>query len=334
MDRPLFVRYPQLRKVLPCEALAQLPTPVHALSGLPNGWIKRDEQTDPVFGGNKLRKLEFVLAEMRAQGARRAYTFGATGTNAGVAAALACQRAGIALTIYTFDQPNSLIVEANQARMRAAGARLVRKGTLAAAVRAFYVNPARLQPDAYFLFAGCSNPCGVFGYVNAALELAEQVAQGALPLPQAIVVPVGSNGTLAGLAVGLAAAGLSPQLVGVRVAPSHLGPFATCTTAEVQRMANGAVNTLRRHVPELADLRVTVPLLDGRYFGAGYGVPSVAAEQAMQRFAEQWNVTLEGTYSGKAAAAFLDLVATADGPILFWQTFAGLAGQPATGVSG
>ena len=319
--RAIFQRYPELEGHLAWQSLADLPTPVQPLPGTANGWIKRDDLTHAAYGGNKVRKLEFVIAEMQARGVKTAYTFGATGTNAGVAAALMCRQAGVALTVYTFDQPDSPTVQRNQALMRAAGAKLVHRGSLLATVLTFYLHPARLRRDAYFLFAGCSNPVGVLGYVNAALELADQVAAGDLPEPDVIVVPVGSNGTLDGLTVGLHLAGLKSRLVGVRVAASHLGPIATCTTGAVQQMVDQTTAFLRQHVPTLRDLSVRVAPLDDQYFGDGYGVPTTAGQAAMVRFAEDFAIPLEATYTGKAAAAFLDALATTPGPVLFWDTF-------------
>ncbi len=326
--RPIFERFPELVAHLPWQPLADLPTPVQALPGTAHGWIKRDDLTHAAYGGNKVRKLELVIAEMQAKKVRHAYTFGATGTNAGVAAALMCKQAGVALTVYTFDQPDSPTVQRNQTLMRAAGATLVHKGGLLATVLTFYLHPARLRSDSYFLFAGCSNPVGVLGYVNAALELADQIAAGEMPVPAVIVVPVGSNGTLAGLTVGLQLAGLPTRLVGVRVAASHLGPIATCTTGAVQQMIDKTTAFLRQHVPALRDLQVTAAPLDDGYFGDGYGVPTAAGQAAIARFATDFAIPLEATYSGKAAAAFLDVLASAEGPVLFWDTFNSRATDP------
>jgi D-cysteine desulfhydrase len=319
-ELPLFQRFPSLRPHLPCLSLGELPTPVHDLPGVPLAWIKRDDLSHPLYGGNKVRKLAFVAAEMQAKRVRRAYTFGATGTNAGVAAAMVCRDLGIALTVLTFDQPDSPTVEKNQALMRTLGAKLVHCGSLLNTALAFYLHPARLRSDSYFLFAGCSNPVGLFGYVNAALELADQIEAGQLPVPQALVVPVGSNGTAAGLAVGLQLAGLPTRLAAVRVAPSHLGPIPTCTTGEVQKMINQTVLFLRKHVPELAGLQVQAPPLDERWYGAGYGVATAQGHAAIQDFAAM-GIALEPTYSAKAAAAFLALRAHAEGPLLFWNTY-------------
>lgn len=317
---PLFRHYPQLQSRLPWTPLAELPTAVHALPGLADGWIKRDDQSRSDYGGNKVRKLEFVLAEMQQRGVRQAYTFGAIGTNAGVAAALLCRQAGIGLTIYTFDQPDSATVRSNQLLMHRLGVHLAPMGSLARAVRRFYLHPARWRRDSYFLFAGCSNPVGVFGYINAAFELAEQIAAGRLPEPARIVLPVGSNGTLAGLTLGCDLAGLRSEVVGIRVAASHLGPIATCTAGAVQQMMAGAARSLRQAVPALRHWRPRTPILRDDWFGAGYGVASAAGQAAVARFAADWAIPLEGTYSGKAAAAFLQLAG--DGrPSLFWNTF-------------
>lgn len=120
---PLLQRFAALQSLAPV-ALCQLPTPVQAVPGHTSLWVKRDDLTRADQGGNKPRKLEFVLADIRRRGANRVITLGATGTNAGVATALMCQREGLACEVITFPQPDSDIVSLNQRLMRNAGARL------------------------------------------------------------------------------------------------------------------------------------------------------------------------------------------------------------------
>lgn len=318
---PLFDALPALAGTLAPEPLCSLPTPVEPLPALgARAWIKRDDITHPEYGGNKLRKLEFVAAELRARRSRRLYTFGATGTNAGVAAALVCRDLGVACTVFTFDQPDSATVRKNQALMRHYGARLVHVGPLWATALAWYAHPRRLDPRSYFLFAGCSNPVATFGYINAAFELRAQVARGECPAPREIVVAAGSASTLAGLTLGCRLAGLDTRVVGVRVAPARVGPFAACTPGVVTAMMASALARIAavqpgKPVPALPD----VDLRDD-WYGAGYGVGSEAITGAIARAAES-GIALEQTYSGKAFAAFLDRLAVADGPVLFWNTY-------------
>jgi len=317
---PLFHEYPGLAPVLAPVALAELPTPVAPLPALGvNAWIKHDDATHPVYGGNKLRKLEFVLPEIRRQKARRVITLGATGTNSGVAASLICAQENLACTVITFPQPDSPTVQKNRAWMQHNGAQFDERASLTAAVLRYYLHPQRLRRDSYFLFAGCSNPVSTFGYVNAAFELREQIRAGLLPEPAVIVVPVSSASTLAGLTLGVALAGLSTQVCGVRVAASHLGPFAACTPGVVTKLMQQALSLIRQN----ADTRMpALPAvwMTADYLGDGYGVRSPEAEAAITRFAAQ-GIALEGTYSGKAAAAFLDQLAIARRPVLFWNTF-------------
>lgn len=325
---PLFDAFPSLAQELAPLALCDLPTPVQALPGIAgNAWIKRDDITHREYGGNKLRKLEFVAAELRAHRARHVYTFGATGTNAGVAAAMVCRQLDIPCTIFTFDQPPSATVDANQALMRHYGAHLVHCGPLWAAALAWYAHPRRLDPRSYFLFAGCSNPVATFAYVNAAFELQAQAARGECPLPAEIVVAAGSAATLAGLTLGCALAGLPTRVVGVRVAPSHVGPFAACTPGVTRAMMDAALARLQRHGAML----MASPAADLRddWYGPGYGTGTPQAVRAIAVGRDN-GIALEQTYSGKAFAAFLERLPATDGPVLFWHTF---NSRPAPGKS-
>lgn len=318
---PLFGRFPALQATLAPLPLCGLPTPVQAMPAIAgHAWIKRDDLTHPEYGGNKLRKLEFIAGEMRARGARRVYTFGATGTNAGVAAAMVCRQLGIACTVLTFDQPASATVAKNRQLMDHYGAHRVHTGSLFATALAWYVHPRRLDPHSYFLFAGCSNPVATFGHVNAAFELKTQIARGECPEPEEIVVAAGSAATLAGLTLGCRLAGLRSRVTGIRVAPARVGPFAACTPGVVTAMMRRAAQTLARACPE-----ETLPPwpdveLRDDWYGPGYGVTTPAADLAIARAAAA-GIPLEQTYSGKAFAAFLDHLDRTRGPVLFWNTY-------------
>lgn len=319
---PLLRAHPALAPVLAPVPLAALPTPVQPLPAFgANAWIKRDDLSHPVYGGNKVRKLEFVLAEMRRQGARAVYTLGATGTNAGIAASMVCAAEGLPCTIITFPQAESATVARNRQWLAHFHARHEHRPSLWSAVLRYYLHPARLRRGNYFLFAGCSNPVSTFGYVNAIYELREQIQAGLCPEPAEIVVAVSSASTLAGLTLGVALAGMNTRVTGVRVAAERLGPFAACTAGVVEKLERQAL-ALMHAAGEARNLRrAPAATLVGDYFGPGYGEATPAALAAMAAFAEQAGIGLEATYSGKAAACFLDRLREAKGPVLFWNTF-------------
>ena len=312
--------FPELAEHLPWLSLADLPTPVQALEPMgPKAWIKRDDISHPVYGGNKIRKLEFILAEVQQRGANRVITFGATGTNHGVATAMLCQQLGLRCTVLLFDQPDSKTVQQNLQRMQQFGADLVFCGSLASTVMRFYCHPKRLSADTYFLFAGGSNVAGTMGFINAAYELKQQIEDKQCPQPAKIFVPVGSSATLAGLTIGMALAQLEVEIVGIRVAPSHLGIIPTCTVSTVQKLIK---QTRRRLTESGIDVPpVPSPILIDDYYGEGYGDRSEAGDKATEAF-ERCGVNLDQTYTAKAAAALLDsLEDSPDKVQLYWHTF-------------
>lgn len=318
-NRPLFEVYPELTDTLPWLQLADLPTPVEPLTGLgANAWIKRDDISHAVYGGNKIRKLEFILADVIARGKKHVITFGATGTNHGVATAMLCQQLGLRCTVLLFEQPESQTVRDNLLRMKTFGAELIYCGSLANTVMRYYGHPLRLSRKVYFLFAGGSNIAGTFGFVNAAFELRQQIELGLCPMPAKIFVPVGSAATLAGLTIGVALSGLKAEVVGIRVAPSHLGVIPTCTVATVHQLMKRTARKLSRF--GLSIPAIPAPTLIDSYYGEGYGVRSEKGETASARFSA-CGITLDQTYTAKAAAAYLDSVESSDELQLYWHTY-------------
>lgn len=319
LTRPLFKRFPDLASVAAINPIAALPTPVEALSFSSNGWIKRDDITHSEYGGNKIRKLEFTIAEAKRRGAKRIVTFGAIGTNHGVATSMLCQQNGLECVVYVFAQPVTPTVVQNLKLMQAFGAKLVYKGSLAKTVLAFYLSPYRLKSNSYCLFAGGSNVFGTLAFVNAAFELKQQIENGDCPAPETIVCPVGSSATLAGLTYGCQLAGLSCKVIGVRVVPEKLGPLDACSEGTVSRLMHGVHKWLSQHLTEPLPTPCK-PHIDHQYFGDGYGAATAKGLAAIEQFSDA-GYKLEQTYSGKAAAAFLDQLVLGKGPVLFWHTY-------------
>lgn len=329
---PLFARYPELKSTLPWVPLAPGPSPVRRLHSLerrlgPGGeiWLKHDGLYGTVYGGNKPRKLEFVLADALERGARTVVTTGALGTNHGLATALYGARLGLRVVLLLTYQLPTEHVARRLAQMKAAGARVhyLRNGALAGLLAPYFLlcyawsDGGRLP---YLLPPGGSSPLGCLGYVNAALELAQQVREGQLPRPAAILLPVGTGGTAAGLLLGLRMANLPVPIVGVSVIRSPT-TWPRAVAALARRTAGLLLRRGLRSPPPLpspADVRV----LD-RWLGAGYGQPTRKGERALHLLAEAEGLALEPSYTAKAAAALIDLRQRGElppGPLLYWHT--------------
>ena len=316
--RPIDNALPGIAAHLPCAGFARLPTPLQRVEIDGRAvWIKRDDLSHPDYGGNKVRKLEFILAAAQRAGQRRVVTFGATGTHHGLATALFCSALGLECEVLLFDQPDSAHVRENRARLQASGAICTPCGSLARTVARFYLHPRRLRRDTLFLFAGGSGELGTLAFVNAALELAEQVDVGEAPRPARIYCATSSGSTLAGLTLGVALAGWDTQVIGVQVADARLGPFDACTPKTIQALMRRSLRWLeRRELHWPADWPEV--LLDDRWLGPGYGHPTVAAEQAATAFEQAVGVALDLTYTAKAFAALR--ADTAPGEVLYWHT--------------
>ena len=336
---PLYARYPELEGRLPRLALGKGPSPVLPLDRLsrrlggPPLWIKNDGLYGGPYGGNKVRKLEFVLADAVRRRSRTIITFGPTATNHGLATALYARELGLRTVLLLVDQPVDDHVRSQVWRLFQAGAVLHRTKTvlwtavLAPLLALRYVDWRRGHPP-YLLPTGGSSPLGAVGYVNAALELADQVAAGDLPEPDHIFVALGSGGTAAGLLLGLRLAGLRSRLVAVRV--SDLVPL---TPKTVTHLANRTAALLRRRGAPLPPVRLRpadVTVLSG-WLGDGYGHATPEAERAQELMRETDGLQLEGVYTAKTVAALMDLVQAGrlgEGPVLYWHTFNALPLPP------
>lgn len=331
MTHALFHHYPQLANVIPVTAFADLPTPVerfaktpHDFSAPENLWIKRDDLTNKQYGGNKVRKLEFIIADAHKKNKHRIVTMGATGTNHGVATATFCQANQLGSKVYLFEQPVTDTVINNLKAMVRYGAELHYHGSILKTALAYYASNV-LSPRSYHLPAGGSNIMGCIGFVNAALELKQQIDRCELPEPDIIICPVGSSGTLAGLTLGCQLVGLKTQVLGIRVAPSHLGPIPICTTETAQKLMQQTYRFLRQADNNIPVLTLNNIYLSDDYYGDGYGVASDAGDIAKTTF-KTVGIELESTYTAKAAAAALELCRTKPKQqILYWHTFNSVA---------
>ncbi len=337
-DRAIFRAFPQLRGSLAWADLIQAPTPVQRLEAPDDArtiWIKRDDLTSPLYGGNKPRTLEVLFGGALDLGARRVISTGAFGSNHAVATVIHAPRIGLKPGALLFPQPVS---EDALQNFRIIGGRaqplhlLPHWSFLPWAMWRMGAHAGKGGRDIYLMQPGGATPLGALGYVSAGLELAEQVERGELPVPERIVVAVGSTCTTAGLLLGLHLAAdraaafrrrgrpRAPLLHAVRVTP-----WPVTSAWRIRRLAALTSRLLAERVGD-ADLAVSPRAfrgrlcVDGRELGGGYGHRTRAGALANEHPLGA-QVALDAVYAEKSAAALLRLREQGSaGPILYWAT--------------
>ncbi|MCB9567278.1 MAG: pyridoxal-phosphate dependent enzyme [Myxococcales bacterium] len=317
----------------PCLRLADLPTPVERAAWLDRGdvevWLKRDDRSSEIYGGGKVRKLEWLLANPPFNGRGPIASIGGIGSHHLVALALYLRGLDRRLHALTFEQVVTPHVEANLATRASLGVEFWHARTRAGLGLAWlaYKTWRRPAEPGVMMAPGASTGLGGFGFVGAGLELAAQIRAGLLPKPGTIYITGGSAGSSAGLAVGLALAevGAHLRIVSAVEAWSFNGLL-------YRRMIRQIVATLAVHGLDparlrggadrlLADAGVTWSI-DHTQVGPGYAVPTDAGRAAVA-FAGDHGIKLETTYTGKCLAGLsADLAAGAAirGPVLLWNT--------------
>lgn len=297
-------------------ALGTAPTPVRPLDlGFSREvWVK-DESVfgDGAWGGNKVRKLEWIIPEAQRRGTSTLFTVGGIGTHWGLACALYGREHGLRTVLGLVDQPVDDHVREQLARLEASGAELYRFPTTGRLKLAAPWLLLRHRP--WYLPAGGSNAVGTLGYVDVALEIAAQVASGDLPEPASMVVPVGSGGTVAGLTLGLRLAGLSTRVLGAVV-----NDMLRLDAVTMARLARRTARLLReRGLTDVPDLRPADFDLRADWLGATYGDPTPASRAEVAR-AGDVGLDLEPVYTGKSLAALRALAPSLPSPVLWLNT--------------
>lgn len=338
-DRPLFRAHPWAVGRLPWMPLATLPTPVERLDldGHTGIWIKRDDLTGGPYGGNKVRKLEFLLAHAREHGAERLITAGAFGSHHALATAVYGRREGFDVTLVLFPQHRTEHVKEVMRAQEATGAeiRLTSRVEMVPVATLMAQVAHRGEPTAV-IPPGGSNPTGTLAYVNAALEVADQIAAGTMPAPAEIHVAAGTMGSMAGIAIGAEMAGLASRVVGWRITSrivTNEWAYRRLVARTLRRLADAGID-----VPDEAAVLRRSYLRDDQ-LGEGYGRATDAGDRATAAFARH-GLGLDPTYTAKAAAGMLRMIgmsapgweAARDaprgvepwGPVLFWHTLSAI----------
>ncbi|TJY59300.1 pyridoxal-phosphate dependent enzyme [Sinimarinibacterium sp. CAU 1509] len=318
---PLFQAFPKLQR-LPRAGLLQRATPVVPLGDSGDVWVKRDDLTAADYGGNKIRKLDLLLAAARAAGATDLVSFGYSGSNFVAATAWHGRKLGMTTHGFLLPQADASYVADNIATSLHSGAQLQVASSERGVVMAALARSTRLllrqRRWPIWIPPGGSTALGSLGFVNAAFELKAQIEAGLLPLPERIYVAFSSMGTVAGLAIGLAMAGLRSRIVAVQVVDRT---FAD--PSKLDRLIERTRALLSRY-DALAAPSAVVPIeIRTEFFGEHYAVPTTATRRAIERFESDSGARADSAYSGKALAGlYADLESgIATGPALYWHTF-------------
>ena len=324
----LFETYPNLKGKIPWMPLGNFPTPVQKLDnlgreiGAGSFYLKRDDMSSNIYGGNKIRKLEFLLAEAKQRGASTLITGGGVGSNFSLATTIHGQRLGMRTIVILMDQPtaeyakkNMLLDYYHKAKMLKVSRRLRR---LMIGYQ-FLINIKPLKGKMpYAIPIGGSNELGSLGFVEAAFELKKQVETGTLPEPDYLFVSAGSLGTFCGLWLGCQLANLKTKVVGVNVSSGNTTGAAT--------KINKICQYLRKTDSGLPQLKVSnseLTILED-YRGERYAQFTKEGMEAILLMYSLEKIKLEGTYTGKTLAGALDCIKKnhlEDKVLLFWNTY-------------
>jgi len=311
---PLFERFPTLVS-LPRVGLGTFPSPVaHADTLAPGLWLKREDLDGEPLGGNKLRALEFLLGGVGPGDS--VVTVGAAGSTHALATAVYAVALGARAYCYRWPQEmNDIALRVAERIEREATETRVYRSLFRAYARAI----ARRIAGSRWVPAGGSSPLGVLGQVNAGMEVAAQVRGGVLPRPDRIVVPLGTGGTVAGLALGLTIAEMPIQIVGARVVPR-----VVANGSRVRRL----IRRTAALIEHLTSERVPRPnreqvLIVHDYFGGAYGRVSAAGVHSALQCETQTGIAIDPTYGAKALAAAVAIAQAEGGTTLFWLSFDG-----------
>jgi len=301
---------------------AHLPTPVEEIPRLsaalkgPRLLVKRDDQTGLAFGGNKTRKLEYLLAEARQEGAQTLISAGAVQSNHCRQTVAAAARFGMDCILLLFGDPPDP-PDGNYLLHHLLGAEIIftSRETLETRLADVFEQAQTENRKPYLIPYGGSNPTGAQGYVNAMLELAEQDVH-----PDWIVFPSSSGGTQAGMLVGARMSGYNGKILGISVdqpadvLSKHVAELATETAA---------------FLGETWTFSADEVLVNADYLGAGYAVMGEPEVEAINLFARQEALLLDPVYTGRAAAGLIDMIRKGFfdpvETVLFWHTGGGPA---------
>lgn len=317
--------FPRLPYVPEPSPLEHSPNLTKQLNGV-QAWIKRDDQIGPGLGGNKGRSLSYLMADVLNKGKKKVVTYGGLQSNHVRMTAACCAQMGLEAHLFFFEKRppelrgNLLLCELFGGQMHfipfgAGGDGNMRLETAIFLVRALsFFWPG---PGAYFIPGGGHSVTGSLGYVEAALEINEQITDAGIPHEKVtLVIPCGTGGTLAGLMAGFRLLGSPVKLIGIDV-----GRLWKDFPASVASLSTKLCQVFGQPIFFSAK---DVPLIEIKYAGPGYAVYTDFVGEAIRSLAHSEGILLDPVYTGKAFAGMLDLSAkghfAADSHLIFLHT--------------
>ena len=328
---PLFEAYPKLKSRLAHQKFCELPSPVEQMNGLSNIlelkglYVKRDDLSGPEYGGNKSRKMEFLMADALQRGKKEVMVFGFAGSNFCLSSALYSKKVGLKSISMLLPQPPEDYVSTNLLLSHKLGAELHHSRSVPlltiSAVWQLGLHALKSGRLPLMIPAGGSSVQGVVAFVNAAFELKNQIDAGLIPEPDFIYGAMGSMGTAVGLSIGLKALGLKTKVVAVRVVEKRFAEENSLI-----KLSQKTVKYLGSLDPDFPRLEPTLDdvIVNHAFFGREYGHFTTEAREAMDLAWTKDSIQLDGTYTGKAMAALIQDARTGQlngKNVLFWNTF-------------
>ena len=323
-------QFPRLRQALPRISLTKLPSPLTpapdlaARVGLQRLWIKRDDLSADLYGGNKVRKLEYLIADAIQSGSDAVITFGAIGSNHALATSIYAHSQRLKCYAVLIDQKQTPSLAATLRYHARLGTALIYADTFGQAVKAGQETVANHPTGGdrvYYVPWGGSSWLGTVGFVEAALELTGQFD--ADEFPEKIYLACGTWGTAAGLALGLRLANMPTRIIAVRVVPGRMNNHEKFISLFEE--LNSELHERDSSFPLFQDALANVEIRE-EFLGTGYAEPTAACLEAVELIGKTEELKLDTTYTGKALGALIKDARdsnTNGQRVLFWNTYNG-----------
>ncbi len=320
-----------MKQKAPYVPLGKFPTPIEKLRrlakkiGTDHLYVKQDGLSGTLYGGNKIRSLEFLLGDALRQKAGEVITVGFAGSNHALATAVYARKLGLKCTSMLMPQPNAQYVRQNLLLSYVCGAEIHQYRHLTALYLQTFLQilQRRLKYGKvpYMIPSGGSSPLGTVGYVNAGFELREQVEEGLIVEPGQVFIPLGTMGTAVGLTLGLKAAGLKTRVISVRVVDAKLGNKKKFIKLFYE--TRELIHSLDPSFPKV-DLSESSIDIRHEFYGQQHARFTKEGMAAVNLVEKSDGIRLDGTYTGKTMAALIDHLKKQDSKdmvTLFWNTY-------------
>ena len=335
----LFKYYPNLKEKLTYISLGDFPTPIKKCEelgkflGHQNIFIKRDDLSGKkllngkhLFGGNKIRKLEFLIADALNKQANTVITYGCAGSNHALATVICANQCGLKTILMLKPQPNSNIVQNNLLLDLYYGAQIYffpDNQSRDLATQKIVENNKQI----YFIPTGGSVPLGIIGFVNGILELNEQIRSGQINEPDFIYVALGTCGTVTGILLGLRVLNLKTKVIAVSIEPEELSGELMEKTKKLFNETNKLLNSFDNTFP-IFEFPKDQLIINKNFCGKEYGLFTEEGLEAIELLKSYENIILDATYTAKAMAAMIYDIKNnkikKSETVLFWNSYCGI----------